>query len=117
MTVENRQLRLLKLLKYVRTYNAQNWASQLVKESNKMNLVKLDEINHYVTRMPKDDKEHIRLPLSRVVNVFSYQGVLSRDFSAFPQVAPPTSKTLSILRQLCNNANNNVVYDNYGWNQ
>ena len=107
MTVENRQLRLLKLLKYVRTYNAQNWASQLVKESNKMNLVKLENKS---LRLPKyHDLQATYTSSIKRLFVFSYQGVLSPDFSAFPQVAPPTSKTLSILRQLCNNANN-VVY-------
>jgi trehalose-6-phosphate synthase/trehalose-6-phosphatase len=107
MTIENRQLRLLKLVKYVRKYNAKNWASQLVKESNKMSLVKLE--NKSLLLPTFHDLQTAFVSSAKRLFIFSYQGVLSPNFSAFPQVAPPSSKTLRILRHLCDNPNN-VVY-------
>lgn len=107
MSSENRQWRLLQLLKYVNKYNASNWASQLCRAVNRAKLAKLENIS---VLLPKySDLQAMYFSSGKRLFVLSYQGVLSPDFSAFPQVAPPSPKSLGILRRLCSNMKN-VVY-------
>ena len=104
---ENRQWRLLQLLKYVNKYDASNWASQLYRAVNRAKLAKLENIS---VLLPKySDLQAMYFSSGKRLFVLSYQGVLSPNFSAFPQVAPPSAKSLAILRRLCSNMKN-IVY-------
>ena len=82
---ENRQWRLLQLLKYVKKYDASNWASQLCRAVNRAKLAKLENIS---VLLPKySDLQAMYFSSGKRLFVLSYQGVLSPNFSAFPQVA------------------------------
>merc|ERR1711871_1097947 len=106
MSLMDRKIRYCTLHKYVTTYTASRWAKRM-----------LTEIHAAMHR----SNENAPLPLPKVPQIllqykhatrrlfiFTFNGVLSHDYSPVPETCAPSSGVLYALKTLCNDPCNTV---------
>ncbi len=109
MPIEEQAERLQKMQKSIKKYNVKRWAENFInqqiemeanKESRQTNLLQSQTTQELIDTYAKAQRRLILL---------DYDGTLVR-FHADPQEAKPDEELLNILRQLCNDKQNKLVF-------
>jgi trehalose 6-phosphate synthase/phosphatase len=109
----DRKIRLCSLRKYVNTYTASRWAKRMLSEihaathrSSENAPLPLPQVPHILLQYKHSTKR---------LFIFSFNGVLSHDYSPVPETCAPAQNVLCALKALCSDPCN-IVYVTGGIN-